>query len=71
MGFHKRWINLKGILEIYKRNRDIEDICDYMCADALIVELGWASDIVSLINKDKKQEAIDIIEKQLLINETI
>ena len=65
MGFHKRWINLKNMLEIYKRDRDIEDVCDYMCADALIVELGIADDVVKLINKGKKQEAIDILEKQL------
>jgi hypothetical protein len=65
MSFHKRWINLKNMLEIYKRDRDIEDVCDYMCADALIVELGIADDVVKLINKGKKQEAIDILEKQL------
>jgi hypothetical protein len=65
MSFHKRWINLKNMLSIYERNRDIEDVCDYMCADALIVELGIADEIVKLINKGKKQEAIDILEKQL------
>jgi hypothetical protein len=65
MGFHKRWINYKNIISIYKQNRDIEDVCSYMCADALIVELGIAHDIVQLLNNNKKQEAIDILEKEL------
>jgi hypothetical protein len=65
MGFHKRWINLKNMLEIYGRNRDIEDICNYMCADALIVEMGVASDVVHLIDKGQKQKAADILEKEL------
>jgi len=66
MGFHKRWITEHNILDIYKRKHDIEDVCDYMSADALIVEMGFASEIVDLINKDMLKEAADILEERIL-----
>ena len=48
MGFNKRYISEDGILYSYEAD-GIEGIKKYFTADALIIEMGFASDIHDLL----------------------
>ena len=67
MSFHKRYIDNKQVVDLY-RSGGINKVEDWYTkgVDALITETGLASDVASMLDKD-----INEVEKWNLISEMI
>jgi hypothetical protein len=64
MGFNKRIITLSNLLQRYQLNNNIEDVKQYLNADALLVKKD-SSRIVDKINQGDDDAAILILKYEL------
>lgn len=65
MGFHKRWINKDALIFRYK-NGGLDSVKTYLSADALILNDKFSSNILDLLNNQRDDDAIKILEDENL-----
>ena len=69
MGFNKRWIDIKSIISVYKRE-GIEAVKQYLdTPDAIIITDELSGIVLDIYHKDNDEILIKEIEKCILTEE--